>query len=106
MDAPGDVYITGATYSDNFPVTVPAYQNRGGGADVIVTKLAPSFGSLVFSQQVGGRASDFGRSTHTDASGAMYLVGETASYDLFTLKAVRTSYGGKADALILKLVAN
>ena len=105
VDAQGNVYVTGTTFSPNFPVTMAPFQNRGGGADVIVTKLAAGFGSLAFSEKIGGRASDFGRSTYADASGAMYVVGETSSTNLFTLNALRTSLGGTADAVLVKLVS-
>ncbi|HXN41505.1 MAG TPA: SBBP repeat-containing protein, partial [Myxococcaceae bacterium] len=41
VDAQGNVYATGVTYSPEFPVTPDAYQpDYGGGADAFVTKTS------------------------------------------------------------------
>jgi hypothetical protein len=99
----GDVYVSGGTFSSNYPVTAAPWQNRSGAADAIVTKLAADFRSVVFSERIGGSAFDVGRSTYTDGNGAMYVVGETASTNFPTLNALRASAGGKSDAFLMKL---
>jgi hypothetical protein len=105
-DAQGNVYVTGATYSSNFPVTAAPYLNRGGKADVIVTKLTADLGSLAFSQKIGGSGNDYGRSTHVDEAGNLYVVGQAESTNFPTLNAQRASFaGGRGDALITKHVS-
>lgn len=104
VDAQQNVYVTGGTYSSNYPATAAPFLNRSGAADAMVTKLTASFSSLAFSQRVGGSGNEYGRSIHVDASGALYVVGETASSNLPTLNPLRSSFGGNRDVLLLKLL--
>jgi hypothetical protein len=53
VDSAGNAYVTGSTFSSNFPTTAGAFQRafRGGGA-VFVSKLNPSGTALVYSTYV------------------------------------------------------
>jgi hypothetical protein len=52
-DASGNACVTGATYSDNFPVTAGAYQTvRAGSYDAFVAKIAASGNALVYATLV------------------------------------------------------
>ena len=54
-DASGDAYVTGATFSTNFPTTPGAYQTSlGGNRDVFVTKLNATGTALTYSTYLGG----------------------------------------------------
>src|SRR5207245_8506226 len=50
VDGAGNIYVTGFTYSTDFPITSGAYQTSlvGGGSAAFVTKIAPNFSSLVY----------------------------------------------------------
>jgi uncharacterized repeat protein (TIGR01451 family) len=77
------VYVTGDTYSTNFPVTVGAYQTTSASGpasdDVFVTKLHPNGNALVYSTYIGGSAGDGANAIAVDADGHAYVGGGTSS---------------------------
>ena len=110
VDSSGNVYISGDTWSSNFPTTAGAFQTTfaGGLTDAFVTKLNATGSALLFSTFLGGSAGhDFARRVALDASGNAYLAGGTASSNFpTTAGAFQTSYGGgKSDAFVTKLNA-
>jgi len=88
VDASGNLYMTGETFSHDFPTTATAFQpSSGGGADVFVTKLDPSASgpaSLVYSTYLGGNHDDHGHALDVDASGNVYVTGATRSFNFPT----------------------
>jgi len=55
LDGSGNAYITGRTYSTNFPTTAGAYQRTFAGfRDIFAAKLNPTGSTLVFSTLFGG----------------------------------------------------
>jgi Beta-propeller repeat len=56
IDSAGNAYITGTTYSTDFPITPSsAFQtSNGGNDDVFVAKLNPIGSALVYSTYLGG----------------------------------------------------
>ena len=101
VDASGAAYVTGVTYSTDFPTLNP-YQPYQGGWDVFVTKLSASGDSLVYSTYLGGNDWDKGRGIAVDASGAAYVTGVTASTDFPTLNPYQPYQGGY-DVFVTKL---
>ena len=105
MDAAGAVYVTGMTYSYNFPA-VNAYQpGVAGPARVLftafVTKLNPYSGSgkvtLAYSTYLGGSTYDSGKGVAVDSTGAAYVSGITASPDFPVLNAYHSTPPSGAD---------
>jgi hypothetical protein len=96
LDLLGNIYITGTTNSTNFPVTKGALQpNLAGNQDIFVTKLAPDGSHLIYSTYLGGSNSEFAHGIAVDASGFVYVTGETYSTDFPTVNAFQsTSQGG------------
>ncbi len=78
VDASGCAYVTGVTWSTNFPTQNPYQVNRGAD-DVFVTKLSSSGNTLIYSTYLGGSSSDQSRGIAVDASGCAYVTGETWS---------------------------
>ena len=85
MDAAGSVYLTGYTYSTDFP-TVSPFQGSNNGTlnvgygDAFVTKLDPAGTSVVYSTYLGGVGDDVGFGIAVDASGSAYVTGTTYGY--------------------------
>lgn len=86
VDATGAAYVSGATSSDDFPVTPGAYDETYNDpgityeySDVFVTKLNPSGSDLVYSTYLGGGGWDYGRDLAINAAGEAYLLAVTMS---------------------------
>jgi hypothetical protein len=110
VDAAGDAYVTGQTYSTNFPTTPGAYQaTLAGWSDVFVTKLNASGSALLYSTYIGGNNFDSGFASALDTDGSTYLTGYTTSTDYPTTPgAFQTMCGGcpnANDAFVTKLDA-
>jgi hypothetical protein len=105
VDDSGNAYVTGFTYSTNFPTTPGAFQTTyGGGTDVFVTKLNPTGSGLVYSTYLGGNDYEEGLGIAVDATGNAYVTGDTASTNFPTTPgAFQTALGGGFDAFVTKL---
>ncbi|HEV2177664.1 MAG TPA: SBBP repeat-containing protein [Terriglobia bacterium] len=106
VDSSSNAYVTGHTFSNNFP-TMKAFQSAFGGViDGFVTKLsfASSKLTLGFSTYLGGSASDEGFGIALDSSANIYVAGETHSVNFPTTSgAFQTVFGGGAsDAFVSK----
>ena len=82
-DTSANAYVTGLTYSTDFPVTTAALQRTYAGAgDAFLTKVntdASGAASLVYSTYLGGSGLDRGTGVAVDASGNAYVAGGTTS---------------------------
>jgi hypothetical protein len=111
IDASGSAYVTGLTFSTDFPVTAGAFQTANNGVNGVenafVTKLNPSGSALVYSTYLGGSSGDAAYSLALDASGAAYLTGVASSADFpVTGGAFQTANGAAApgeNAFVTKL---
>ncbi len=81
VDASGNSYITGETFSDqvSFPVLVGPDLTFNGSSDAFVTKVNPTGTALVYSGYIGGSGLDASLAIDIDSSGNAYVAGETAS---------------------------
>ncbi|MGH9931202.1 MAG: SBBP repeat-containing protein, partial [Pyrinomonadaceae bacterium] len=77
----GCAYVTGYTYSPDFPVTPGAYDTSRAGLDAFITKFAPDGRSLVYSTFLGGALREQGQGIAVDANGNAYVTGLTESSD-------------------------
>lgn len=84
-DADGNIYLTGLTYSTDFPTTPGAYDTSANGRDdVFVTKMNPAGDTLVYSTFIGGQSWDIGCDIVVDDAGNAYLTGSTESLNFPT----------------------
>jgi hypothetical protein len=115
LDDIGNVYITGATYSDDFPTTFGAFDTSLNYSlykvGAFVTKLNATGSSLIYSTFLGGSDDDAGHTLIIDSTGCANIIGITRSSDFPTTpKSVDESYNYTGsnlfDIFISKLNAN
>lgn len=98
LDGAGDVYVTGATASSDFPTTMNAYQSTNnaaatGGENAFLTELKPDGSALLYSTFLGGSGVDGGYGVALGSGGTVYLTGYTSSSNFpVTTDALETSY--------------
>jgi hypothetical protein len=77
VDPGGNAYVTGYTFSTNFPI-YNAYQSaNGGGVDAFVTKISALGTALGFSTYLGGKGNDYGYAIALDSELNIYVAGST-----------------------------
>ena len=111
LDSSGNAYVTGSTYSTDFPTMNPlqahcgsCVPNDSSSFTAFVTKLNPTGSALVYSTYLGGSTEDAGYRIAVDAAGSAYVTGYTASTNFPTANPLQPSYGGGAhDAFVAKL---
>lgn len=101
LDSGGDVYLTGSTVSQDFPV-LDAFQAKyaGGNADAFVTQLSPDGSTLLYSSFLGGTNTDIGNGIAVDQNGNAYVAGQTCSLDFPLANPLQGTPGGNCDAFV------
>jgi VCBS repeat-containing protein len=104
VDSSGDAYVTGTTYSDNFP-TVNPFQATKKSSDTtaFVTKFNATGTALVYSTYLGGSGGDTGNAIAVDSAGSAYLTGQTCSSDFPTALPLQATLKGSCDPFVTKL---
>ncbi|MBI3681257.1 MAG: SBBP repeat-containing protein [Acidobacteria bacterium] len=119
VNAAGEAYVAGQTFSSPFPTTPGAFRttHSGGGADAFVTKLNLSGTALVYSTFLGGNTAcsildpfrlyqcDAAYSIAVDSFGQAYVAGLAGGG--FPLAAAgQSTPGGSGDAFVTQLNAS
>ncbi len=110
VDTLGNVYVTGATRSVNFPTTVGAFDRgcgtdvlcNGGALDAFVTKLNPRGSALLYSTFLGGSGVDVGTGIAVSGGNA-HVVGFTESADFPTQRPFQATSRGGREVFVTKL---
>jgi hypothetical protein len=106
--ADGRVFVSGGTFSGDFPTTADAYQGaHAGELDGLLAVLSPDLGALDYASLVGGGGWDVLRSVAVGPGLRISGVGESRSNDLnVTPNAADASFGGgnDFDALVAQLL--
>ena len=106
VDFSGNAFVTGWTYSTNFPV-LNAFQPTNATAAygffsaAFITELDP-FGNLVNSTYFGGRFGDYGRAIGVDFNDNVYFAGNDAQGSLPVTNAIQSSFGGQGGGYTLR----
>lgn len=113
VDSTGNAYVTGGTYSANFPVSTGAYDKTCGtdgscnaNEDVFLTKLNPDGSAILYSTYLGGSSADVAYGVVVDTAGILYLAGTTQSSDFpTTASAFLKTSPGPQPGFVTKLAA-
>lgn len=105
VDSSGNAYVTGYTYSNDFPTVYPLQGIFGGNTDAFVAKINASGNALDYSTYIGGSDYDIGNSIAVTASDA-YVTGSTDSTDFPTVFPLYGAKVGHSDAFVSRINAN
>ena len=87
VDSAGSIYVTGYTYSADFPTKnsyMSAHPGKMSGSDwpsIFVSKFSPDGSSLVYSTYLGGNGLDYSNAIAVNSSNEAYITGSTTSPD-------------------------
>ena len=102
VDSFGNAFVSGTTFSHNFPTKNALQPSYGGGfSDVFIAKFN-STGGLIFSTYFGGNASDEARGIAVDKFGNCYVTGSTYSSNFPTKNAFNSTKGDSSDVFLAK----
>jgi subtilase family serine protease len=106
LDSIGNAYVTGQTYSADFPRTKDAFDTVFSDREGFMTKINASGTGLLYSTFLGGSNDiDKGTSIAVDISGIAYVTGVTNSADFPTTpNAFDRTLGNETDAFVFKLL--
>ncbi len=102
VDVSGNAYVIGTTFSSNFP-TANALQPVNAGIDAFVAKINANGSSLLYSTYLGGGFNDGGVGIAVDASGNVYVTGDTSSLNFPTASFLQSTLSGPNDAFVVKI---
>ena len=107
VDSAGNAYITGVTFSNNFPTVNPFQAAKGAQQDAFIAKINPAGSAWVYVTYLGGNAGDEGYGIAADAAGNAYVTGQTNSTNFPLQSPFRSSNSGSngasVDAFVTKL---
>ncbi len=105
VDSAGNAYVTGTTYSTDFPTQL-AFQTLQGTANAFVSKINAAGSALAYSTFLGGTNIDEAYAIAVDSTGSAYIAGSTASMDFpVTAGVFQRTLTGTYNAFVAKLAA-
>jgi hypothetical protein len=81
VDTQGNAYITGVTYSSDFPMVNAFQGSLNGSDDAFVSKVSTDGSQLMYSTYLGGSNWNQASGVTVDSTGLATVVGTTASLD-------------------------
>jgi hypothetical protein len=94
VDADGNAYVVGTTYSGDFPVASGFQLTAPGSGDAFVTKFNAAGNTLLYSTFVGGSLDEACNAVRLDSQNQAWIAGESSSPDFPTQGAVQAALGG------------
>ena len=102
LDEQGNVYLTGVTYSPNFPTLSPYQPAQGGQGDAFLSKLS-GMGSPIYSTYIGGTGFDISYDIALDNLANAYITGYTISSNFPLADPYQPTLRGPTDAFVTAL---
>ena len=107
VNAAGEAYVTGFTFSADFPTTTGAYDETANGErDVFALRLNATGTGLVYSTLIGGADRDWAWDMVLDGSGDLYVAGATRSADYPTTPGAYQTISTGGDGFITRVSAD
>ncbi|MDH5646250.1 MAG: SBBP repeat-containing protein, partial [Candidatus Heimdallarchaeota archaeon] len=106
VDGSQSAYVTGYTFSLNFPLVNPRDATYGGNSDIFVSKFSPNGVSLVYSTYFGATGIDVGNAIVLDSENNMYITGHTDSSGFTMVNPYDPTHRGGYDVFVFKLTAD
>ncbi len=107
IDSAGDVYLTGTTWSSDFPVQDGIDETFNGTEDVFILKLGPNGEELLFSSFLGGDLAECGTDLVIGQEGSIYLTGWTSSPNFYTTHdAFDRTLNGSSDGFLMNVASD
>jgi hypothetical protein len=108
VDSTGTAYITGSTYSTNFPTLNALQPAIGGGQNAFITRLKADGSGLLFSTYLGGSGGSIGypesgQGIAVDVAGSAYVAGVTPSPNFPLVNPEQSTLNGSSDAFVAKV---
>ncbi len=109
------MYVTGVTYSTDFPITptptstssTTAFQTTyGGNGDAFVTAVGSTGSTLTYSSYLGGSELDQGNGITVDSSGDAWVTGSTQSANIAIPAGTtpdQSTFAGASDAFVAEV---
>jgi Beta-propeller repeat len=92
LDSQDNVYLTGSTFSHDFPTTSDARQPIAkGGHDAFLTKINSAGSALLYSSYHGGSTTDQATAITVHSDGSIYIIGLTFSADFPLVNALQST---------------
>lgn len=111
VDSLGDIFVTGGTFSSNFPVLSPLQATNHGGQDAFLTKISYT-GAVAFSTYYGGNGGSIGSPEQAnaialDTAGNPYIAGVTNSTNFpVTTGTFQTGLNGGQNVFVVKIASS
>ena len=119
VDAAGNAYVTGHTFSLNFPTVRPLQAQLGGShlfsfwrrkkhknlpsTNAFVTKVNPEGSALVYSTYLGGSGGAAGSALTVDRDGNVYVAGGYPVGDFPMVRPLHRPRGRNGDAFVAQI---
>jgi uncharacterized repeat protein (TIGR01451 family) len=111
VDLGGSAYVTGSTWSTDFPVANALQSANAGGQNAFLARFSADGNTLLFSTYLGGSGGtvaypETGPAIALDGQGNAYITGVTSSTDFPSLHALQSARAGITDAFVSKVSAS
>ena len=104
VDAAGNAYIAGQTFSSDLPVVNATQGTSGGDYDAFWAKLNATGNALLALSYLGGSGADTATAVRLDGTGNLYVAGWTLSPNFPVLNGYQSSNAGNYGAFVTKIV--
>ncbi len=103
LDAQGNIYVVGATFSLDFLGTDG--QTQAGSSDIFVSKLNPDATQLLYSTYIGGRSTDEALAVAVNSAGEAYLTASSDSSNFPIQTTLLPTKPARGNSVLVKLNA-